>query len=326
MKLITTSATTLSATSLGYLAHQALTKIAEKILEYEKSVKKDKDPIALHQMRVGMRRLRTAVTSFSSFLDLPSSVNDQSIGKIARTLGKLRDLDVLKEILERDYEPYLSPHQQSSLERAFSAISQERESVCLSVQKIFKSELYKSFKQDLLEWLKNPIYNPLAQLQIQQAVPELLLPQISRFLLHPGWIIGTKTLDTAGITSIKWTSEELEKSLQIQGETLHDLRKQAKRVRYQIDLFDDLYQQSFTQQLGQIKQVQEILGNLQDSMVLNKWLLDIYKSEGESSLTEMMTILATNRYQLWQQWQPLQMEFLKTETRKNLYLTVLQIQ
>ncbi|PNK04501.1 metal-binding protein [Cylindrospermopsis raciborskii S07] len=326
MKLITTSATTLSATSLGYLAHQALTKIAEKTLEYEKSIKKDKDPIALHQMRVGMRRLRTAVTSFSSFLDLPSSVNDQSIGKIARTLGKLRDLDVLKEILERDYEPYLSPHQQSSLEMAFSAISQERESVCLSVQKIFKSELYKSFKQDLLEWLKNPIYNPLAQLQIQQAVPELLLPQISRFLLHPGWIIGTKTLDTAGITSIKWTSEELEKSLQIQGETLHDLRKQAKRVRYQIDLFDDLYQQSFTQQLGQIKQVQEILGNLQDSMVLNKWLLDIYKSEGESSLTEMMTILATNRYQLWQQWQPLQMEFLKTETRKNLYLTVLQIQ
>ncbi|MFL0604553.1 CHAD domain-containing protein [Cylindrospermopsis raciborskii] len=326
MKLITTSVTKLSATSLGYLAHQALTKIAEKTLEYEKSVKKDKDPRALHQMRVGMRRLRTAVTSFSSFLDLPSSVNDQSIGKIARTLGKLRDLDVLKEILERDYEPYLSPHQQSSLERAFSAISQERESVCLSVQKIFKSELYKSFKQDLLEWLKNPIYNPLAQLQIQQAVPELLLPQISRFLLHPGWIIGTKTLDTAGITSIKWTPEELEKSLKIQGETLHDLRKQAKRVRYQIDLFDDLYQQSFTQQLGQIKQVQEILGNLQDSMVLNKWLLDIYKSEGESSLTEMMTILATNRYQLWQQWQPLQMEFLKTETRKNLYLTVLQIQ
>ncbi|MCH4903466.1 CHAD domain-containing protein [Cylindrospermopsis raciborskii CHAB3438] len=326
MKLITTSVTTLSATSLGYLAHQALTKIAEKTLEYEKSVKKDKDPRALHQMRVGMRRLRTAVTSFSSFLDLPSSVNDQSIGKIARTLGKLRDLDVLKEILERDYEPYLSPHQQSSLERAFSAISQERESVCLSVQKIFKSELYKSFKQDLLEWLKNPIYNPLAQLQIQQAVPELLLPQISRFLLHPGWIIGTKTLDTAGITSIKWTPEELEKSLQIQGETLHDLRKQAKRVRYQIDLFDDLYQQSFTQQLGQIKQVQEILGNLQDSMVLNKWLLDIYKSEGESSLTEMMTLLATNRYQLWQQWQPLQMEFLKTETRKNLYLTVLQLQ
>lgn len=326
MKLITTSVTTLSATSLGYLAHQALTKIAEKTLEYEKSVKKDKDPRALHQMRVGMRRLRTAVTSFSSFLDLPSSVNDQSIGKIARTLGKLRDLDVLKEILERDYEPYLSSHQQSSLERAFSAISQERESVCLSVQKIFKSELYKSFKQDLLEWLKNPIYNPLAQLQIQQAVPELLLPQISRFLLHPGWIIGTKTLDTAGITSIKWTPEELEKSLQIQGETLHDLRKQAKRVRYQIDLFDDLYQQSFTQQLGQIKQVQEILGNLQDSMVLNKWLLDIYKSEGESSLTEMMTLLATNRYQLWQQWQPLQMEFLKTETRKNLYLTVLQLQ
>jgi CHAD domain-containing protein len=326
MKLKTTDLIILPATSLGSFGHQALTKIADKTLKCEKLVKKDSDPNALHQMRVGIRRLRTAVTSFDLFLTLPSSVNDQSIGKIARTLGKLRDLDVLKEILERDYEPYLSPRQQSSLQRAFSAISQERESVRLSVQKIFKSQLYKSFKQDLLEWLNNPMYNPLAQLQIQQAVPELLLPQISRFLLHPGWIIGTETLDPAGITSIKWTPEELEKNLQIQGEILHDLRKHAKRVRYQIDLFDDLYQQSFTQQLGQIKQVQEILGNLQDSMVLNKWLLDIFKSEGESSLTEIITLLATNCYQLWQQWQPLQMEFLKTETRKNLYLTVLDLQ
>ena len=326
MKLTTTALTTLSATSLGNFGHQALTKIADKTFKYEKLVKQDVDPTALHQMRVGMRRLRTAVSSFSLFLALPSSVNDQSIGKIARTLGKLRDLDVLKEILELDYQPHLSPSQQTSLKRAFSAISQERESVYLSVKKIFKSELYKSFKQDLVGWLKKPIYNPLAQLQIQQAVPELLLPQISRFLLHPGWIIGTETVDPDGITSVKWTPEELEKNLQMQGEILHDLRKNAKRVRYQIDLFDDLYQQSFTQELGKIKQVQEILGNLQDSIVLNKWLVNIFKSEGESSLTEMMTFLATNRYELWQQWQPLQMEFLKTETRKNLYLTVLDLQ
>ncbi|EFA74330.1 CHAD domain-containing protein [Cylindrospermopsis raciborskii CENA303] len=326
MKLKTTDLTTLPATSLGSFGHQALTKIADKTLKCEKLVKKDSDPNALHQMRVGMRRLRTAVTSFSLFLALPSSVNDQSIGKIARTLGKLRDLDVLKEILERDYQPHLSSPERTSLKRAFSAISQERELVYLLVEKIFKSELYKSFKRDLLGWLKKPIYSPLAQLQIQQAVPELLLPQISRFLLHPGWMIGTETLDPGVITSVKWTPEELEKNLQIQGEILHDLRKNAKRVRYQIDLFDDLYQQSFTQELVQIKQVQEILGNLQDSIVLNKWLVNIFKSERESSLTEMITFLATNRYQLWQQWQPLQIEFLKTETRKNLYLTVLQLQ
>ena len=307
-------------------AYIGIDKHFHKVLKHEAGVLLDQDTEELHQIRVGMRRLRSTLTGFAPALTMPKYADQKRVGNLGRILGELRDLDVLKEILERDYEPYLSPRQQSSLQRAFSAISQERESVRLSVQKIFKSQLYKSFKQDLLEWLNNPMYNPLAQLQIQQAVPELLLPQISRFLLHPGWIIGTETLDPAGITSIKWTPEELEKSLKIQGETLHDLRKQAKRVRYQIDLFDDLYQQSFTQQLGQIKQVQEILGNLQDSMVLNKWLLDIYKSEGESSLTEMMTILATNRYQLWQQWQPLQMEFLKTETRKNLYLTVLQIQ
>jgi CHAD domain-containing protein len=67
MKLVTK--TTVKTT--GNCAYQAIKKHFEKTIKWEKSVKKDEDPEALHQMRVGMLRLRTAVQRFDMFLSLP---------------------------------------------------------------------------------------------------------------------------------------------------------------------------------------------------------------------------------------------------------------
>ncbi|MFN9406579.1 MAG: CHAD domain-containing protein, partial [Dolichospermum sp.] len=36
------------------------------------------------------------------------------------------------------------------------------------------------------------------------------------------------------------------------------------------------------------------------------------------------TLLAANRHQLWQEWQPLQQRYLQADTRYNLHLVVLQ--
>ena len=77
--------------TLGEYAYQAIQKHFNKTLKWEKTVKKDEDPEALHQMRVGMRRLRTAVSRFELVLDLPKPASDKNIGKIGRRLGSLRD-------------------------------------------------------------------------------------------------------------------------------------------------------------------------------------------------------------------------------------------
>ncbi len=50
--------------SLKDYAYQAIQQHLKKTLKWEKPVKKDEDPEALHQMRVGMRRLRTAISRF----------------------------------------------------------------------------------------------------------------------------------------------------------------------------------------------------------------------------------------------------------------------
>jgi CHAD domain-containing protein len=311
-------------TSLGDCAYNAIEKNFHKTLKWEKLVKKDEDPEALHQMRVGMRRLRTVVSGFEPSLNLPKSARDQKVGKIARILGNLRDIDVLKAILENNYQPHLLPQEQTYLEIAFSTLAKQREVAFSHVQKTFKDEIYKSFKSDLQAWLEKPLYKPLAALPIKQVLPDLLLPEISKFILHPGWMIGTEVADTESIITISWTPEQLENHLQTQGEILHDLRKQAKRVRYQMELFTQFYGEAFHAHISQVKAVQEILGNLQDSMVLNAWFGNLFKSELNDKLSGLTTLLAANRYQLWQQWQVLKAQYLEAENIHQLHLKIMQ--
>jgi CHAD domain-containing protein len=309
--------------TLGDYAYQAIQKHCKKTFKWEKSVKKDEDPEALHQMRVGMRRLRTAVTRFGLAVDMSKPISDKNIGKIARRLGSLRDLDVLKESLENNYKPNLPRKEQESLKTAFTALAKQREDVFLSVQKTLKDEHYKSLKESLDKWLEKPSYQSLADVSIGQVLPDLLLPEVSNFLLHPGWLIGTELVESEVKTQKNWEPEKIEQKLTAEGEVLHSLRKEAKRIRYQMELFTELYGESYGAYITEVKNIQEILGTMQDSVILAEWLGDIFKSEISTELPTLASLLTENRYQAWQQWQPLQERYLKTETRHSFHLTIL---
>ncbi|HLP90524.1 MAG TPA: CHAD domain-containing protein [Nostocaceae cyanobacterium] len=312
-----------SVKTLGDCAYKAIEKFFLKTIKWEKAVKKDEDPEALHQMRIGMRRLRTAVSRFSVAVSLPKSANDKSIGKIAKTLGNLRDLDVLKADLETNYQSQLLEKEQISLNTAFSTLCKQREIALDDVLKTLKSNAYKSFKSSIEEWLEKPNYKPLAFLPIQQVSADLLLPEISYLLLHPAWLVGTQIVNDQITISNDLTSQKLEEYLNNEGENLHDLRKQAKRVRYQMDLFTQLYGEDFSAHIMEVKSIQEILGNLQDSIVLYEWLANIFKSETQAKFKGLTNLLAENRWQIWQQWQPIQKKYLKTETKQRFHLIIL---
>ncbi|MBW4562057.1 MAG: CHAD domain-containing protein [Mojavia pulchra JT2-VF2] len=319
MKLTTNS----SIQTLGDYAYEAIQKHFNKTLKWEKPVKKDEDPEALHQMRVGMRRLRTSVSRFEPALKLPKPVSDKNIGKIARRLGNLRDLDVLKETLENDYKPNLPNKEQKYLQTAFDALAKQREQALSTVETTLKDESYKSLKQAMEEWLEEPSYEELASITIQQVLPDLLLPEVSKFLLHPGWLVGTQIVGSELKVQTDWEAKKVEQQLTTKGETLHSLRKQAKRVRYQMELFSELYSENYAAYIADVKSIQDILGEMQDSVVLTEWLEDIFKSDMHTHLGELTKLLAKNRYKLWQQWQPLQERYLKVETRHGFHLTIL---
>ncbi|MEM9926495.1 MAG: CHAD domain-containing protein [Cyanobacteria bacterium P01_D01_bin.50] len=318
-----TLATKPTVKTLGDYIYTAIEKHFKKTWKWEKSVKNDKDPEALHQMRVGMRRLRSIVTRFNSIVNFPKSVNDKNIGKIARCLGSLRDLDVLKETLETTYKPQLPKKERLVLDNVIDTLNKQRAETLTDVKTIFKRERYKSLKTELKEWLEEPSYQPLANLTIKQALPDLLLPEVSCFLLHPGWLIGTQVEENKVVVSTDFDDKKVEKQLLSSSQNLHDLRKQAKRLRYQLELFTDLYGEGYANYLAQVKNIQEILGSMQDTMVLDEWLQDVLSSKISSQLPTLATLLKKNRYDLWQQWQSLQQRFLTLEARQEFHLIVL---
>lgn len=310
--------------TLGNYASSAIEKHFQKTIKWETAVKKDKDPEAVHQMRVGLRRLRTTVSGFAIAVNLPHPVSNKNIGKIAHRLGNLRDLDVLKESLEKVYKPNLSRKQQESLQIAFDALDKQREDALVDVKATLKDERYKSLKKELEEWLEEPNYQPQASLPIQQVLPDLLLTEASSFLLHPGWLVGTETSGLEIIVSKNWEPERIEQELATNGETLHSLRKQAKRLRYQMELFTDLYSESYEAYVEEVKNIQEVLGAIQDNVVLTEWLMDVFKSKAHSLPRSLTTLLAKNRYELWQKWQLLQERYLKAQTLNGFHSTILR--
>ncbi|AKG22931.1 CHAD domain-containing protein [Calothrix sp. 336/3] len=320
-----TLATETQVNTFGNYAHLAIQQHYHKALKWEKAVKKDKDPEALHQMRVGMRRLRTAISRFAIAISLPKNVSDRSIGKIARRLGNLRDLDVLKEAVENEYRPKLPKKEQQYLDQALNILEHQRVEVLADVRKLFKESHYQSFKTNLEIWLQEPRYQPCASLPIQEVLADLLLPELSQFFLHPAWLIATEIHHEHVQILPDLSGAKIEQELDSHEEMLHDLRKQAKRLRYQMELFHSLYNSHYADCLAEVKVIQEILGSLQDTTVLTGWLTTVIKSPLPSHLPTLAEIIKDNRHQLWQQWQPLQDKYLQANRRRDFHQTILNI-
>ncbi|BAZ06202.1 CHAD domain-containing protein [Calothrix sp. NIES-3974] len=326
-----TVTTPLRYQTLGDYTYHAIKKHLKKIEKWEASVKKDEDPEALHQMRVGMRRLRSVVSSLGFAVELPKSVCDRNIGKIARRLGNLRDLDVLKDILENQYQPGLPREEQKYLQKGLETLAQQRQTHLELVQQLLKSNRYKSLKNDLEDWLLTPIYQPIALISINFSVSDLLLPEVSRFFIHPGWLVGLE-IDGEPINGNSESKlllvdennqDQLNGHLMENSKVLHHLRKQAKRLRYQMELFTDLYGEKYQNFVNDIKNIQDILGNLQDSLVLEEWLMEIFGQEWSRKLPQLQQIVIATRWEYWQQWQALHAKYMQHSTRESLHQEIL---
>ena len=312
-----------NAVVLKEWANIAIAKHSRKILKYEAGVLQDKDPEELHQMRVGMRRLRSAIAGFAVAIDLPKTVNEKNIAKIGRSLGKLRDLDVLLAALKVDYRPLLPVAEQKSLDKVLKSLNKQRKDELKQVRKTLNSKLYFNLKQELQNWLEQPQYQSIGDLSIYPVLPDLLLPQISQLLLHPAWLVGVE-LENGQIQCPKMlNSKAVEQLLEQEEPLLHDLRKSAKRTRYNLELFDRFYDDTYHYYLKQIEKIQEVLGQIQDCYVLREILEKVLKSAIAVKMPELEALFSKIRDEKWQEWSILQEEFLDDKTRRELRQTII---
>lgn len=302
--------------TFGDWAVIAIAKHYHKTLKHEPEVLKDKDPEELHQMRVGMRRLRSAVTAFSLAINLPEAATEKKIGQIAKVLGKLRDLDVLQETLENEYKPNLPSAEAKVLDRALNQLKKERKTILKKVFKLLETEDYQEFKQQLQDWLEKPDFQDLAPIAIETILPDLLLPQIAQLMIHPGWLVGT-TWEAGTIQAIAHpSSETIKELLEAKGEVVHDLRKQAKRLRYNMALFVHFYGDAYTHYLEQVKAIQEILGQIQDCHVLSEFLQEALGKDLDRQLPTLTELFQQTRDRKWLEWQTLQQQFFNPKHRQ----------
>lgn len=299
-------------------AHLAIQKHFKKSIKHESDVLKGSDPEPLHQMRVGMRRLRTALQVFEPALDLPEAVSDRQIRKIAQCLGAVRDLDVLEIALKESYRPQLKGKEQKKLDQVVESLQKQRDRQFSRIEKLFESQQYRKFKQSFKGWLEQPSYRAIAPLPLLQVLPDLLLPLISNLLLHPGWLFSTWVESGEIKLPTLLDSEHINQQLDEQAEVLHDLRKQMKRVRYQTEFFTDFYEPTFMLRVREFQAVQEILGELQDAAVLNDFLTSELQLNWQEQLPTLAEQLEENRIRAWANWQPIQRQYLNPDFREQL--------
>lgn len=289
--------------TLAEFSHDLMQQLFERVVKKEKGVLADRDPEFLHQMRVGCRRLLAALQLQAKVIKVPKATKVY-IADLAKTLGKLRDLDVQIVAIAEKYYPQLGAWEQKKLNKLLDTLKKQRSRVFAEVVATLNHSDHDQFKRRYQAWLQNPQYRPIAHHQLLLFLPELLSPGLSTLLIHPGWWV---TL----------TANAREADLQV-----HTLRKVCKTIRYSAEFFTSFYGDGFQVWIGDLKHIQDVLGAAQDSRVLRKLLAD-QLGKG-SNLPELELFMHRDRQENSARWEVLKDNYLNLDFRLRLHQMVIK--
>jgi len=313
----------MASQTFGMLAQGAIAKYLKQATSYETAVLADTDPEDLHQMRVGLRRLRTALQVFEVGIDLPKAGREPKVAKIGQRLGRLRDLDVIGDTLRNHYLPRLPENEQLALLEVIDRLANDRQQAFKAVKKLLASKPYRAMKHALGDWAKTPSYRPLGHCAAADVVPDVVLPLMADLWLHPGWWVGAEVTPHGPAVDGHLSPADADALMADQGDPLHSLRKQIKRVRYQLRVVAPLYGDALEADLERLSAMQDTLGDLQDSVVLAGFMAQV-NPRASRHLPVLREVLAEGRHRSWQQWQTYQQHYLRADVRQTLRQTLLQ--
>lgn len=226
----------------------------QQIIGNEPAVLKD-DAEGVHQMRIGLRRLRTAISLFAALLEDPQTERIKAGLKwFTAELGPARELDVLiarvvKPVRQRrsgrDDIPKLS--QQFAGQRV-AALAHAREAIA--------SERYRLLKIEIAAWLETG--------QWAAAQDDLVRDR------------GELPIEIFAAEQLSLRRRKLRKRAksfaELDAGRRHKLRIQAKKLRYATDFFGSLFSgkqasKRRTKFLAALETVQDCLGDLNDIAV-----------------------------------------------------------
>lgn len=237
------------AISAGRHAQRLLQRHSQRLISLGGAVLLEKDPEALHQMRVTLRRLSTVVHQFGPALELPMAVSRRRLAKSAKRLGQARDLDVLIERLNQQVLPELPRAEARQLKPLLKRLRRRQGQSRRQLKTVLRSDSYRGLVRALEGWLAAPRLTPLGRQPLADWLLEWHWPWIGELLLHPAWWLESPG-GGSGVGQ------------------LHELRKGIKEARYRLENLEALAGAGAQAAARQFKQGQEWLGELHDLAVL----------------------------------------------------------
>lgn len=222
----------------------------------EQGVIAGSDPESVHQMRVGLRRLRSALAMFRSIIALPAELR-QEVNWLADELGAARDWEVLSlSTLDRMKSDGAAASATLLQVAAFTVAREKRAQAAAALQSVRHTRLMLQFSDWLLdgEWRR--------QARVQEPVAgfaEPLLERIERKLLKRGRRL--RDGDAAA---------------------RHRARIAAKKARYAVEFFRSLYPPKRAgRYLKSLSALQDELGRLNDIAVADRLLEELRLAQPE---------------------------------------------
>lgn len=233
--------------AVGAAAREILLHLLEVIEVNEDGVRQDLDPDFLHDLRVALRRTRTLLREMKHTLSAPHFAHYRDeFTWLASITGPVRDLDVQLDA-SAAYADMLEPTQRQDVEALRGVLRSQRTAERRLLLEGLASARYRSLKKGwraLLEteerWAGGEADAPATE-----AALAMMRHRHERLVAH---------------------GEKLD--AEASAEDLHAMRRQVKKLRYLIELFDGTLPAARAQSLlAGLKTLQKVLGEHQDLIV-----------------------------------------------------------
>lgn len=233
----------------------------------------DTDPELLHELRVAIRRTRSVLAHGRSVV--PADIRDryrEAFGELGQLTGPPRDLDV-QVMGWADFVSPLDPADAVILETVRAELEVRRS----AAHRHLSEGLGRATTRDLLggwrRWLADPTIEAGAPAPIGAVVAERIAKAQAK-VVRQGRSIGP-------------TSPP---------EMLHDLRKDAKKLRYLVECFGSLFPAKVRKAfVSQLKALQENLGDHQDAEVQLAALRDLARDLHQRGSVDADALLVMGR-------------------------------
>ncbi|WP_457090527.1 CYTH and CHAD domain-containing protein [Microvirga sp. P5_D2] len=219
-----------------------------QMLHNEALVRQTQDPATLHQMRVGLRRLRAALSLFGKQLltDPESTVIKDDLRWAGQAMGKARDLDVLLEHIRSSKTEYDKSQ--------IGKVEQSRGEAYRELLETLESRRFMDIVLKTAAWIEAGAWiTAAASKQAQE---------------HPARDFVTDELSRR-FKRIRRNGKRLRKRSE---EERHELRIRIKKLRYGVEFFASLFPSGKASKRRKkladiLEELQEMLGELHDLAV-----------------------------------------------------------